>query len=123
MLLVFAVAWRRHAIPKIQFALIQRIPRRDRGVFLLGMRPHVEISANLTHIAYCGCSCRDTLFIGGCGRFFEGTPEEMILALTYIGSLPDDTVVYNGHEYTSGNAAFALSVRASIHDIERPLCG
>lgn len=32
-------------------------------------------------------------------------------ALTYLGSLPDDTIVYDGHEYTSGNAAFAASVR------------
>ncbi|PFH50053.1 hypothetical protein AMATHDRAFT_146105 [Amanita thiersii Skay4041] len=53
----------------------------------------------------------DTLFIGGCGRFFEGTPEEMDRALTYLATdLPDSTIVYNGHEYTNGNLAFAKSV-------------
>jgi hydroxyacylglutathione hydrolase len=53
----------------------------------------------------------DTLFIGGCGRFFEGTAEEMDKALNVtLGSLPDDTMVFPGHEYTKGNAQFALSV-------------
>ncbi|EPT05946.1 hypothetical protein FOMPIDRAFT_1026827 [Fomitopsis schrenkii] len=52
----------------------------------------------------------DTLFIAGCGRFFEGTGEEMHRALTYLATLPDHTVVYNGHEYTAGNVAFARSV-------------
>ncbi|PCH38274.1 hydroxyacylglutathione hydrolase [Wolfiporia cocos MD-104 SS10] len=52
----------------------------------------------------------DTLFIAGCGRFFEGTGEEMHAALTYLGTLPAQTVVYNGHEYTAGNLKFARSV-------------
>ncbi|KIV99435.1 hydroxyacylglutathione hydrolase, variant, partial [Verruconis gallopava] len=53
----------------------------------------------------------DTLFIGGCGRFFEGKPEEMHKALNVtLASLPDDTRVYPGHEYTKGNVKFALSV-------------
>ncbi|KXN90517.1 Hydroxyacylglutathione hydrolase, mitochondrial [Leucoagaricus sp. SymC.cos] len=52
----------------------------------------------------------DTLFIGGCGRFFEGTADEMNRALKYLGSLPDKTIVYNGHEYTKGNLAFGKSI-------------
>lgn len=52
----------------------------------------------------------DTLFVAGCGRFFEGTGEEMVAALNYLGSLPDDTVVYNGHEYTSGSLAFGRHI-------------
>lgn len=52
----------------------------------------------------------DTLFLAGCGRFFEGTPKEMHAALTYLGKLPDDTKVYNGHEYTKGSAKFGLTV-------------
>jgi len=53
----------------------------------------------------------DTLFHGGCGRFFEGSPEKMDKALNEIlASLPDDTRVYPGHEYTKGNAKFAMSV-------------
>lgn len=52
----------------------------------------------------------DTLFIAGCGRFFEGVGSEMHAALTYLGTLPSETIVYDGHEYTKGNLAFAKSV-------------
>ncbi|KAF8337555.1 beta-lactamase-like protein [Cantharellus anzutake] len=52
----------------------------------------------------------DTLFIAGCGRFFEGTAEDMHNSLSYLGTLPDDTVVYNGHEYTTASAAFGAHV-------------
>ncbi|CBX96571.1 similar to hydroxyacylglutathione hydrolase [Plenodomus lingam JN3] len=53
----------------------------------------------------------DTLFIGGCGRFFEGSPEEMHEALNKtLAALPDDTRVYPGHEYTKGNVKFAKKV-------------
>ncbi|KAF4497056.1 hydroxyacylglutathione hydrolase [Fusarium agapanthi] len=56
----------------------------------------------------------DTLFTGGCGRFFEGTAEEMHVALNkHLASLPDDTVVFPGHEYTRSNAKFAISVSQS----------
>lgn len=55
-------------------------------------------------------SFSDTLFLGGCGRFFEGTAEEMHAALTKLGKLPDDTLVFNGHEYTKGSAKFGLAV-------------
>jgi len=53
----------------------------------------------------------DTLFIGGCGRFFEGTPEQMNTALNVIlARLPDDTMIYCGHEYTIANLKFGLHV-------------
>ncbi|KAI9671311.1 MAG: Cytoplasmic glyoxalase II [Alyxoria varia] len=56
----------------------------------------------------------DTLFIGGCGRFFEGTPAEMHTALNEVlTGLPGDTKVYPGHEYTAGNAKFGLSITPS----------
>ncbi|GES59762.1 glyoxylase [Aspergillus terreus] len=56
----------------------------------------------------------DTLFIGGCGRFFEGTAPEMHKALNEtLASLPDDTKVYPGHEYTKGNVKFCLAVSQS----------
>jgi len=61
----------------------------------------------------------DTLFIGGCGRFFEGTAPEMIAALSYLGKLPDATLVLNGHEYTGGNVAFAKSVEPENPAIDR----
>lgn len=52
----------------------------------------------------------DTLFSLGCGRLFEGTPAQMWASLTRLASLPEDTEVYCGHEYTASNARFALSV-------------
>lgn len=52
----------------------------------------------------------DTLFSLGCGRLFEGTAEQMWESLARLRSLPDETRVYCGHEYTASNARFALSV-------------
>ena len=49
----------------------------------------------------------DTLFYLGCGRVFEGTMEQMWLSLVRLRSLPDDTTVYCGHEYTLSNMKFA----------------
>lgn len=56
----------------------------------------------------------DTLFHGGCGKFFEGTAEEMNTALNEtLAAVPDDTKVYPGHEYTKSNVKFAISVLQS----------
>lgn len=53
----------------------------------------------------------DTLFQGGCGRFFEGNAEEMYKALVKaLGSLPEETLVYCGHEYSVRNLEFGLAV-------------
>lgn len=60
----------------------------------------------------------DTLFIAGCGRFFEGTAEQMHTALIDIlGGLPDHTQVYCGHEYTEQNLKFAKHVEPDNSDI------
>ena len=56
-----------------------------------------------TSVLFCG----DTLFSGGCGRLFEGTPVEMHRALQKLGSLPAETLVYCAHEYTEGNLRWA----------------
>lgn len=54
--------------------------------------------------------CGDTLFAGGCGRLFEGTPAQLLDALQQLRSLPDDTAIYCAHEYTLNNLQFALTV-------------
>jgi hydroxyacylglutathione hydrolase len=51
--------------------------------------------------------CGDTLFGGGCGRLFEGTPAQMAASLAKLAALPDDTLVYCAHEYTLSNLRFA----------------
>jgi len=65
------------------------------------------------HVAYVfdnNLFCGDTLFTAGCGRLFEGTPEQMHDSLRKLTALPDHTKVYCGHEYTESNLRFALSV-------------
>ena len=67
----------------------------------------------LGHLAYLAPGalfCGDTLFGAGCGRLFEGTPEQMSASLDSIAALPDDTLVYCAHEYTEMNLRFALAV-------------
>lgn len=65
------------------------------------------------HIAYYGAGCvfcGDTLFAGGCGRVFEGTPAQMAASLGRLAELPAETLVYCAHEYTEANLRFALAV-------------
>ena len=54
--------------------------------------------------------CGDTLFSAGCGRIFEGTPEQMFHSLNLIKNLPPETLVYPGHEITLDNIDFAESI-------------
>lgn len=54
--------------------------------------------------------CGDTLFSGGCGRLFEGTPAQMLASLDKLATLPGSTVVCCTHEYTLSNLRFALAV-------------
>ncbi|HEY7164325.1 MAG TPA: hydroxyacylglutathione hydrolase [Candidatus Binatia bacterium] len=68
------------------------------------------------HVAYLfgkNLFCGDTLFTAGCGRIFEGTPEQMLSSLKRLMALPDDTLVYCGHEYTENNLRFALTLEPS----------
>lgn len=54
--------------------------------------------------------CGDTLFSGGCGRLFEGTPAQMVDSLSKLRNLPDKTRIWCAHEYTLNNLKFALTV-------------
>ncbi len=69
------------------------------------------------HISYFGnwanhpvLFCGDTLFAGGCGRLFEGTPKQMLNSLEKLAALPPETLVYCAHEYTHSNLKFAQIV-------------
>jgi len=67
----------------------------------------------LGHVLYYGHGalfCGDTLFVGGCGRLFEGTPEQMVESLRKIASLPQHTQIYCAHEYTQKNLEFCLQL-------------
>jgi hydroxyacylglutathione hydrolase len=67
----------------------------------------------VSHIAFYGHGalfCGDTLFSAGCGRMFEGNPEQMNASLNRLRELAPDTQVFCGHEYTAANLRFALTV-------------
>ncbi|KAF9239662.1 hydroxyacylglutathione hydrolase [Melanogaster broomeanus] len=106
----------------------------DKDEFVLGENLQVKCLATPCHtqdsISYYvtdssnksqpgGVFTGDTLFIGGCGRFFEGNGEQMHASLSYLGTLPDETVVYDGHEYTAANLAFGKHVDPTNPGIAR----
>lgn len=69
-------------------------------------RGHIAYYASEQQWLFCG----DTLFAGGCGRLFEGTPEQMAASLSKLAALPHQTLVFCAHEYTLSNLRFALEV-------------
>jgi hydroxyacylglutathione hydrolase len=72
------------------------------------------------HVAYLfgnALFCGDTLFVAGCGRLFEGTPEQMHASLCKLMALPDHTKVYCGHEYTETNLRFARTLEPKNYKI------
>ncbi|MBN8431910.1 hydroxyacylglutathione hydrolase [Microbulbifer salipaludis] len=62
--------------------------------------------------------CGDTLFAAGCGRLFEGTPQQMHQSLSRLAALPEATKVYCAHEYTLANLAFAAAAEPGNPDIK-----
>ncbi len=65
------------------------------------------------HVAYLSQNwvfTGDTLFAGGCGRLFEGTPDQLYHSLQNLAALDPNTHVYCGHEYTEKNLTFAQLV-------------
>lgn len=79
-------------------ALVYDVPGHTRG--------HIAYWFAASRALFCG----DTLFALGCGRLFEGTPQQMWRSLGRLRALPDDARVYCAHEYTQANARFALTV-------------
>ena len=77
------------------------------------------------HIAYVfpeAVFCGDTLFAAGCGRLFEGNPEMMHEALNLkLKRLPDEILVYCGHEYTESNLRFALSLEPDNEAVQKKM--
>ena len=63
--------------------------------------------------------CGDTLFSAGCGRLFEGTPEQMVASLGRLAAEPEDTWICCAHEYTLSNLRFATAVEPDNLDIQQ----
>jgi hydroxyacylglutathione hydrolase len=74
---------------------------------------YVHRPADAAPILFCG----DTLFSGGCGRLFEGTPEQMHASLSRLAALPADTRVCCAHEYTLSNLRFAAAVEPANDEL------
>ncbi len=74
-------------------------------------------TAGIPPLLFCG----DTLFSAGCGRLFEGTPEQMHASLGKLAALPDDTLVFAAHEYTLANLRFALAADPHNPDVTRAM--
>ena len=72
-------------------------------------------SFGANHILYAG----DTLFGGGCGKLFEGTAHQMHSSLGKIKRLPQNTLIYSGHEYTIANLNFASSVEPNNDKLKK----
>ena len=89
----------RITVPGIDLQLeVYDVPGHTRG--------HIAYYANQPGWLFCG----DTLFAGGCGRLFEGTPEQMTASLDKLAKLPDQTQIFCAHEYTLSNLRFANEV-------------
>lgn len=74
---------------------------------------HIAFYAEINTLNACKQTvlfCGDTLFSGGCGRLFEGTPQQMLNSLKKLGTLPPATLIYCAHEYTLSNLKFAYSL-------------
>ncbi len=100
---------------------LRRIPGVTRGVSdgmtieVLGVELEILQTPGHTSGAVCYYGdgmvfTGDTLFAAGCGRLFEGTPEQMFASLRRLAELPGDTKVYCGHEYTETNLRFAATI-------------
>lgn len=105
---------------------VVEIPALDLALRVLAVPGHTS-----SHIAFHEPARKwlfsgDTLFSVGCGRTFEGTPQQMQASLDKLAALPDDTQIFCGHEYTRANCRFALQVepdnaelRERAEDVDR----
>lgn len=78
------------------------------------------------HLVYYGAGmlfCGDVLFGAGCGRIFDGTPQEMHASLQKLDALPPETLIYSAHEYTLSNLRFAAEVEPDNTAIARRSAG
>ncbi|PCJ97492.1 MAG: hydroxyacylglutathione hydrolase [Zetaproteobacteria bacterium] len=103
------------------------IPLTSNDVFTFGTQ-HVEIIETPGHTLDGICFyfedshavfTGDTIFSLGCGRLFEGTAQDMFHSFQKIMALPDDTLIYCGHEYTRGNAGFCLAHDRDNEDLKK----
>jgi len=110
---------KQEAIPTITHPLVdeETLPIINHVFKVLAIPGHTH-----GHVAYYGAGtlfCGDTLFTGGCGKVFEGTMIEMYTSLQRLATLPENTQVYCGHEYTEANLSFAQRVEPQNPNLQQ----
>jgi hydroxyacylglutathione hydrolase len=75
------------------------------------------VESNVAGELFCG----DTIFAGGCGRLFEGTPAQMVGSMTKLRQLPDNTRIWCAHEYTLSNLKFAVTIDPENQELQQRL--
>lgn len=98
----------------LRFEVID-VPGHTAGhiAYFLPADPRNSAAGDLAPLVFCG----DTLFSGGCGRLFEGTPAQMLASLDALAALPGNTRVCCTHEYTLANLRFARAVEPDNADL------
>lgn len=94
-----------------QVFVVLEVPGHTAGHIAYFLPAH----ANQSPLLFCG----DTLFSGGCGRLFEGTPAQMLASLDQLAELPSDTRLVCAHEYTLSNLRFANTVEPDNTALQR----
>lgn len=105
---IYAPAKDRYRIPSAEHDLEDQMNLLDTEIIVIETPGHT-----LNHVVFYLPGLKalfsgDTLFSGGCGRLFEGTPAQMFASLQKLKALPDKTLIYAGHEYSETNMKFAL---------------
>ncbi|MEL6958152.1 MAG: hydroxyacylglutathione hydrolase [Pseudomonadota bacterium] len=109
---VIGAAADEHRLPKLDLAVSEgdalRLCGTDATVFDVSGHTigHIAVHLPMAGLLFTA----DSLMALGCGRLFEGTPDQMWASLLKLRALPDDTIVCSGHEYTQTNARFALTI-------------
>lgn len=109
--------WPQHSL--VRAGEICTTPGLSLDFTIIGIPGHTS-----DHIAFLygnNLLCGDTLFAGGMGRIFEGTPSQMYQSIQKISALPDDTMIYCAHEYTVANLCFAQHVEPNNTAISQRL--
>ena len=106
-------------LPELNAALTEGVPFEFAGseVQVLDVSGHT-----IGHIAFYvpdahAAFTADSLMALGCGRVFEGTMDQMWASLSKLAALPDNTLIYSGHEYTKANARFAVTIEPDNPDL------
>ncbi len=120
---VWGAAADAHRLPPLDHALVEgdRVDFGSEHALVIDVPGHT-IGHIAFHFPESGLAfTADSLMVLGCGRLFEGTPDQMWASLCKLMALPDDTLICSGHDYTGGNAAFAQHVDPDNPDLKARL--